>query len=74
LPGGWTDEFLKQVKKGISNKDLEILNNDIDLGHQRTQQFESNMDFFGPDGLHPNSHAQEILFEFLLEKIPNLRR
>lgn len=69
---GWVDEFLNLIKPGIATKDLEELTQDIDLGIQRLKALHSNPQYFYPDGIHPNRHAQKILFEFLLKNIPEL--
>jgi len=71
---GWIDrgKFLEKIKKGITNQDLESLLHDIDLGTQRLKLFQENLQFFGPDKLHPNALAQKLVFEYLMKNIPEL--
>ena len=69
---GWSDEFVALVKKDISNKDLELLLHDMTLGKNRIKQLDGNKQFFYPDGIHPNAHAQRLLFDLILKEIPDL--
>ena len=73
LPG-WIDrcKFLEKIKQGITNQGLESLLRDIDLGAQRLKLFRENPQFFGPDEIHPNASAQKLIFEYLMEHIPEL--
>jgi len=72
---GWIDNgnFLEVVKRNISNHDLEILINDIDLGNCRVSQYRDHPELFFPDGIHPNATAQKELFDFAILKINDLQ-
>jgi hypothetical protein len=60
-----TELLVNEFKKLYTNKDLEKLLDDIDLGHQRHNLLISNPNFFYPDGTHPNRAGHQILFNFL---------
>jgi hypothetical protein len=71
---GWIDEgdFLNLVKKNITNLDLKILLEDMELSKQRLKEFSAHPELFYPDGLHPNSVAHQKIFDFLIQHIPEL--
>jgi hypothetical protein len=71
---GWIDrcQFLEKIKQNITAQDLEVLLHDIDLGTQRLKSFRENPQFFGPDGIHPNALAQKLIFEYLIDHVPEL--
>jgi lysophospholipase L1-like esterase len=71
---GWIDEgdFLTTIKENISNRDLQHLLTDIELGESRVQTFKDHPELFYPDGMHPNKVAHNLIFEFLKKNIPEL--
>lgn len=72
---GWeinSEKELLLLKSRLSSADLELLLNDIDLGHERNEIITKNKQFFWPDGEHANRHAHFILFEFLKQTLSNL--
>ena len=70
---GWVDPFLELVKPKTSGKELEIMLNDMELGFDRIRLFNEYKDVFFPDKTHPNTEGQKILFNLLLDRIPELK-
>lgn len=70
---GWVDPFLELVKPKTFGKELEIMLDDMELGFNRIQLFNEYKDVFFPDKTHPNIEGQKILFDLLLDKIPELK-
>lgn len=59
-------DFLKLLKKHTTDvQAMEILLDEIDRGHQRSDIFGERKDLFYPDGTHPNREAHKILYDFL---------
>jgi hypothetical protein len=59
---------INYIKQHLNTKDLELLLDDIDIGHQRLDQWKKHKEFFWPDGAHPNRHGHEVLFNFLKDQ------
>lgn len=66
------EHFIAAVKKKISTKNLQILLEDIDLGHQRLQKLIANPQLFFPDGIHPNQTAHDLVYKLLEKHVPEL--
>ena len=64
---GWVDPFLDAIKPYCSNRDLELLTADIELGNSRIESFYQNKKYFGPDPIHPNRIGHKVLFEFIVK-------
>lgn len=70
----WINEgdFLNIVRKNISNDDYQELLQDMEIGMKRHEEYKNHPELFYPDGVHPNKKSHEILFNFILNKIPEL--
>lgn len=61
-----TDQnLIKYMKERISNDQLKLLLDDIDLSHWRLDTWKNNKKWFWPDGRHANRHGHKVLFDFL---------
>jgi hypothetical protein len=61
-----TDQsVIDYIKQRISPADLELLLTDIDKGQDRLCQWKKNLNFFYPDGGHPNRTAHKVLYNYL---------
>ena len=71
---GWIDrcKFLEKIKQDTTKQDLELLLHDMNLGTKRLKSFQENPQFFGSDGIHPNTLAQKLIFEYLMKHISEL--
>jgi hypothetical protein len=68
-----TDEQpIDYIKKHFNTADLELLLEDIDTGYQRLTTWNTNKEYFWPDGAHLNQFGHKSLFEFLKIQIPDL--
>ena len=62
-------EFLEFYKQhATTNKQLESLIEQIEIGMNRESIFRENPKFFYPDGAHLNRHAHKVLYDFLKEQ------
>jgi hypothetical protein len=67
------NEFMQLCKKQLSDSELDLLLSDVDLAWSRRDLWAANPEFFWPDGVHANRHGHRVLFDFLIDTVPELK-
>jgi lysophospholipase L1-like esterase len=65
LTGSNHVSVIENFKKQFDCVDLELLLDDIELGHQRIKLWRKHQESCWIDGVHPDRKAHKILFDFL---------
>jgi len=66
----YPDELVDVAKSLCrTTKDLEYLIEKIDQGLERFNQFDAHLEYFWPDGMHPNRAGHRKLYELVKEKL-----
>jgi hypothetical protein len=63
---------VEYIKQYLNSRDLQLLLDDIELGHQRLTAWQQNEEYFWPDGAHANQLGHQVLYQWLQTQIPNL--